>query len=456
MPRGGAHLDMSRPDILAPVRRMSTSLQSLKHGLSNSQPHMKLNYDVLERVMVFLAPWELLQMMQTCRTIRRLAIPILLRGVYIIGPPQILPMCYDLYRYHFLKDPLRFSWVTHLVCPYGMVDNKPEASRYSYPMRYRYTDFLQYLTNIQFLDLTMDGEDLNPVAYDWIMSLRRLRALKFREMGAHPTRITDLLWHHNARLEIVHMDQPRLHDGEVLDPLPILQRYAPSLDGLLIEAHSTHTGPMIPRNGPPFPAIVDLIWTSSQWVDSGLLATTFPALRRFTFEIVSLKWEAFGVPMTDNQALDHRSRNHAAQERSHWESLERIQGDLLSLWTLALRCRVDKIDTKILSEREGRIGTKIGHLVVLLHDTRPRHLVITVRPSFVQQMDRVLSFPSLQVLELSIMVYGEPDIIGTLQKAVNGVYKSNLRKFTVDVTNGYELVRNRILFPFPARGYRLI
>ncbi|GJE88238.1 hypothetical protein PsYK624_043210 [Phanerochaete sordida] len=449
-----AQHDTSR---FALVRRTST-LQSLKYALTGQEPVMKLNYDVLERVMHFMGPWDILQMMQTSRTLRRLGIPVLVRYVYIVGPAYSdhLTMCFDLYRAHLFRDLGRLSWITHLIVPFTMVDDRPEVNIYRYPWRYRFTPWLQQIINLQFLDLTMNGEELSDTLHDWILSQKHLMSLKFREIAPCPRRVYAVLARLGPQLDVLHLDQPHMYQSEVIDPLPLLQAapYVGSLTGLLVEAHGLHAGPTVPHSGAPFAKVETLIWTSTAPVETAALARAFPALKRLSLEIPSLKWtsETLDADRPPANVLDARIAN--ARSPYMWPALEKLTGDLLSLWVLALRCPVAAIDTEINGDRAARVGVKMGHVVALLNDTAAPRLALVVRHAHVMQFGALFAFPTLRHLDVKVGVYVRADFIDLLEKAVNELVISNLLTLSIGV-KPMRTFYPRILYPFPGRGHRL-
>lgn len=375
-------------------------------------------------------------------------------------------MRFDLYRWHLFRDLSRFSYVLYLIVPYGMIDDKPVMQYLTYPTRYRFTDVLHHFNRLQFLDLTMGCDDLNPTVYNWIISLKDLRGLKFREIGPVADHIVQVLEHLNPQMDLLHLDQPRMRDGFVLDPLPLLQAQpcVATLTGLLVEAKSEHAGPHIPANGAPFARVHTLVWHSATRVETVHLMRAFPALRRLGITVSSVPWsrEMLGAAREDAPSvLDVRLANADAQRRApaaRWDGLERAMGDLLTLWSLALRCPVDAIETEINAEREARIGAKMGHLLGLMHDVTPREITVLIRPSHINQLERVLVFPTLRRLDVTVRIYAFPDILDEIKGLFERIEVSPLQRLRIAIKPGSGVRPSRFLpvLPLSARGHRVI
>ena len=118
--------------------------------------------------------------------------------------------------------------------------------------------------------------------------------------------------------------------------------------------------------------------------------------------------------ITEAHIFKVREHNVAQQGYVRYEGLESLAGNVLSLWTLGLKCPVTRVETAIrLWER-----AKVGHLIVLLHDTEPKHLVLTTYPAHVKKLDQVFNFASLETFELRIDVIDGTDTLAALVRHV--------------------------------------
>ena len=97
----------------------------------------------------------------------------------------------------------------------------------------------------------------------------------------------------------------------------------------------------------------------------------------------------------------------------------------MSLWVLGLRCHFGRVESVL----RGRGKVNVGHHVVLMHDTSPKHLILTTYPEHLFDLDRIFNLPALESFELRVDVVGKPGILthrGTLQPDVCGTLVSPL------------------------------
>ena len=71
--------------------------------------------------------------------------------------------------------------------------------------------------------------------------------------------------------------------------------------------------------------------------------------------------------------------------------------DLCQRSQLALRRRVVRLDTSLRDRIE-----KVGHLLFILHNAWHENLVLLPLPEHITDLDRALSLPSLQTLDLVV------------------------------------------------------
>ena len=57
---------------------------------------------------------------------------------------------------------------------------------------------------------------------------------------------------------------------------------------------------------------------------------------------------------------------------------------------------------------------KVGQLVMLLHDTSPKHLVLTTYPGYIKELGCMFNFPSLKTFELRIDHIDKTDVLTVL------------------------------------------
>lgn len=451
---------------LSKLRRLS--LLGTKMNNIDSIP-LKLNHDVLATVMTFLDHRDLFNMMCTSRTFYNLGLSIFLTEIRVTGTPWTGMPRYQMYRRYLLQDTARFSRVRSLCSTYKALDDNiqhpPGHNVYRkfhpFPPQYRLTDFLPQLINLEVLDVTMEGANVTPSFCLWIRTLSRLRVLKLHEVGPHVQHLQELLPDLPSNMKVLHLTRSRrsVVEGE-LDPVPALERSWKTLESLVVDCYDRGRGPRLPREPTArLPAVRELSWVSRWGVQTGALMAAFPHVRTLRVGHVMLDTPGCaggagvgGVP--EFVRVHMRERNLHAQDAcaARWPGLERLAGALLSLWTLALRCPVARVETCLRAWERANVG----HLVVLLHDTRPRELALTTYPEHLAELDRILNFPTLESFELRLDVMHkhdpwpesmcEPDLLVLLRSVFDQVYQSRLRRLT--------LVLRTLVDVFKSAAYR--
>ena len=355
---------------------------------------------------------DLLRAMSTCRTLYQVGIPVLLRDVQLLGPEKTRKRRYALYSRHLLKDPARFSCVMSLACSYSALDKQTRNWYLALPRNFK---------SLRALTVDMETNTLNSSLSRWILSQKFLRELRLQNVGMQALPVMDLMRRLKDNLEVFEIQMVFLHGLEgSFDPILGLLNSSHSLRSLFIECYDYRNGPVI-RLDPHlrYPAVQELRWTSSQSVQTAALVKTFPSLRKL--HIMHTSFDDFismliSGALTNGALLELRRSNYDAQHCRHarWTSLDLLQGGILTLWTLALRCCVIRLETTLRGRNE-----KVGHLLFVLHDTWPEQLMLSLFPTHVADLDRVLNFPSLQALDLTIPIFRKPDLQGVLKQLVS-------------------------------------
>ena len=392
---------------------------------------MKLNYDIFASVMEYLYRNDLLYMMCTCRTLFNIGIPLFLRELDIITSPSWAETPrLKLYRSLFLENLARISDVTSITGTYltfldahGLPEDYPPGIFTQcrlFPPQCRLPNCLQYFSHLRALDMSMDEYEITPAFQQWILSLTQLRELRLRRVGQQSRLLDDLLQGLRAGIEMVHIGRVASHGvGSSIEPVLALQNVAHTLTALTVEWHDLFVGPRIsrPHTTVRLANVLELTWVSNQAVDAALLAWTFPQLRVLRVgDILMDGPKARDVRGITGEHMLALREHHVAQQgqAALFESLESLTGNVLSLWTLGLKCPVTRVETAIRLWEHA----KVGHLIVLLHDTAPKHLVLTTYPVHLKELYRVINFASLEAFELRIDVIDETDVLATLVRYV--------------------------------------
>ena len=371
--------------------------------------------------MEFLGLQDLVSAMGTCRCLRYLGLPILLREMQLLlRDAEKSAARFELYRWHILKNPIRFSWVSSLCCSGdALYPGESEAAARSVLSKrgYSLAGFMPYLTHLRALDIDMHEQPLSPSVSRWIVSLQYLRELTLRHVGKEVQPLLDLmaqLGHEKLDAVAISVGQStQLAVGPTFDPISALSIFANSLKSLSIDWSDCRQAVGIPVQH-TYPAVQELYWNTPQCIHVGALIRAFPGARNLRVGERALDRVVpplYSGAVSERVMLAQRQRNFSAQSdpRMRWASLESLHGDPLVLWILAIRCRVARLETDLRSYR-----STMGHLLSALHDTTPAHLVLSLSAKDVVNLDRVFNVPSLQTLELTIDVHDETDVLALL------------------------------------------
>ena len=375
--------------------------------------------------MEFLELQDLVAAMGTCRYLHYLGLPILLRNMRLhFRDAEMYAARFELYRWLLLENPARFLCVSSLSCSVDALYPGPEGSEAAVrslpPKRgYSLVDFLPYLTRVRVLDIEMHEKPLPPSIYHWILSLQGLRKLTLRHVAKEAQPLLDLVAQLGRKelnaIAISIGQSSRLAVGPAFDPISALSSFSGSLKSLSIDWSDCHQAVVIPADARHcYPAVQDLYWNTPQCIHIGALIRAFPGARNLRIGERALDRVVpplYSGAISERVMLAQRQRNLASQHdpRMRWPSLESLRGDPLVLWILAIRCCVARLETDLRSYR-----SRMGHLLSVLHDTTPVHLVLSLSAKAVVNLDRVFIVPSLQALELTIDVHDQSDVLAML------------------------------------------
>ena len=403
---------------------MNNGPNTYRAVLQNTHLHQKLNFYVIARAMEFLELQDLVGAMGACRCLHYLGLPILLREMQLLfHDAEKSAVRFELYRWHLLKNPIRFSWVSSLCCSGdALYPGESEATARSSLSKpgYNLVDFMPYLTRLRVLDIEMHEQLLSPLVSQWIISLQGLRRLTLRHVANEVQPILDLmaqLGHKELDAIAISMSQSTqsVAVGPAFDPISTLSSFANSLKSLSIDWSDCRQAAVIPADMQhTYPAVQELYWNTPQCIHVGALIRAFPGARNLRVGERALDRvmpPLYSGAISERVMLAQRQRNFSAQNDPgmRWASLESLHGDPLVLWILAIRCRVARLETDLRSYR-----STMGHLLSALHDTTPAHLVLSLSAKDVVNLDRVFNVPSLRTLKLTVDVHDEIHVLALL------------------------------------------
>ena len=373
--------------------------------------------------MEFLKLQGLVASMGTCRCLHYLGLPILLRDMrLLLRDAEMSVARFKLYRWPLLENPARFSCVSSLSCSGdALYPGESEATAQPLPPKrgYNLVNFMPYLKRLCVLDIDMHDQPLSPSVSQWMASLQDLRGLTLRHVAKEVQPLLDLveqLGDKELNFIAISMSQSfRLAIGPAFDPISALSSFSGSLKSLSIDWSDCRQAVVIPTDVQHcYPAVQELYWNAPQGIHIEALIRAFPGARNLRVGEHVLDHVVpplYSGAISERVMLAQRQRNFAAQyePRMRWTSLESLHGDPLVLWILAIRCYVSRIVTDLQSYR-----STMGHVLSVLHNTTPAHLVLSLSAKDVVNLDRVFIVPSLQTLELTIDVHDHSDVVAML------------------------------------------
>lgn len=192
-----------------------------------------------------------------------------------------------------------------------------------------------------------------------------------------------------------------------------------------------------------YPAVQEPHLVTSRQVQTGTLIHTVPSPRHSLIGHADVDNYMFTLFIMRSKTIS--SLIYVSAINVRWASLDLLRGGLLTLWTLVQHCRVVRLDMSVRDEIE-----KVGHLLFVLRDTWPENLVLSLLSGYVADLDRVLNFPSRQMLDLVVYAASKIDLDSVLkllvclrEYTVSQIYVSRLRCITISVQTLYVLSKAR-------------
>lgn len=140
--------------------------------------------------------------------------------------------------------------------------------------------------------------------------------------------------------------------------------------------------------------------------DVATLTSTFPNLDSLTVGFYGLTDDLHVIgsrPLSPQQIVAYRNRNHGSRQWSACHRLKYLEGSILSLWTLGLRCEVDVLNIAVAPHK---ISQRTVH--TLLDDTRPAYVQLSCSIESGQGLEylrgQTLAYETVQDLELKLSV----------------------------------------------------
>ena len=383
---------------------------------------MKLNYDLLYRIMQYLEPADIVRTMRTCHAVYDLGTPLFLKDV-----------TYDYqnrrtHTYHRLlvSNPSRFICVTRLVCRYV------DLVACGYPHNLL-VDFIRLSSRLQDLDITFCDTTPGFDNLSQISMLQDLRHLKLS--GRFPA--AQLLEELTVPLKTLETRQScypyttQQNHYLLRDPIPHAARFRSTLETFSFILYGPASSPVTFAKGYSFPAVQSMTWHSWHPIDVALIARTFPRVESLFIHFYAVETEQWDhhltAPMSDAQIDDHRLRNRSA--RYQWNashSLKYLRGTVLSLWAFGIKCQAEVLDISITGRQ--RIITPM--IQTLLTDIRPTRLRLSALISYDHNLRdltiNALIYESIREIEVILSVV-EAKLLSSVSQLVS--CSSRIRSF---------------------------
>ncbi|THG95029.1 hypothetical protein EW026_g6551 [Hermanssonia centrifuga] len=281
--------------------------------------------------------------MHTCRSLYHAGIPhLLFHNINIRTRAKLLSFC----RF-ILTDPSRFRFLRHLDISVPGRFKTPRKADLLLAM-FMYAHQLQQL---RIFDCEiLDSHYQIPFA---IAALTSLKSLTLHLPNDSAYQMLKCM-----RSDIVKMDICFYRDDEVpQDPVPLLSCLCHSLQELRVTyAHFECAV------GQYYPSLRTLVVDDCQFAKVEPLAESFP-----NASDLSLWMGQEDDNLEVNEIEECRSINQTAQDNVGWDGLDRLRGDILSLYMLGLRCQVYHLDV----QSTFLTSPRSSQLRAVLSDSRP-------------------------------------------------------------------------------------
>ncbi|OCH93044.1 hypothetical protein OBBRIDRAFT_379938 [Obba rivulosa] len=285
-------------------------------------PRMRLNFDILTVLMVFLLQAELLALMSTCRTLRLAGIRRLVNIGTII----------DDRRFHSFMQYMhenRPSSYFHLKCL------KIDIGRRSLPNKW-VDDFVKLMREARFLSsLTLiHSEDFlrwDPKLAEAIIGVKSLKELIVSDAAVLTYQMGGKLRSSLEKLTINHMGPGYGH----MDPSPFVSHCQDTLEELHL---SLCDRPSMTMSFPRLRTLEIEACCRSHHIHTDEILGLFPNLRNLTITMIEDDYGGLH-PLVEGL----REMNIASRSDKPWPNLDEVVADVLSLYSLALPSRVHRL-----------------------------------------------------------------------------------------------------------------
>ncbi|EKM56027.1 uncharacterized protein PHACADRAFT_28997 [Phanerochaete carnosa HHB-10118-sp] len=287
------------------------------------RPAMRLNWDILVEIMSFSDNADASRMSRTCRTLLQAAPKILLsrEAVSLCGPEQLS------------------SFLQYMLCGRQAAELK---------LVMFYNEFLEIDTSIN----------------RTLTNLSRLRTIQLSD-ATDPA--AELLKEMQAPLTGIDASFFDYVDYW-FDPVETFARFRHSLRAMSLAFVRFASADI------QYPHVVSLSVERCRFEDLEHIVHCFPGLHDLKLHGISFDF------MVENDLEEERLSNLASQARRTWSSLHRLSGDVLGLYILGIRCRVDHVSVSCQPLNSTVDGQR---LAAILADVRPTSLDIRLRlPEF--------------------------------------------------------------------------
>ncbi|KIP09708.1 hypothetical protein PHLGIDRAFT_126143 [Phlebiopsis gigantea 11061_1 CR5-6] len=329
----------------------------------------RLNEDVLYHIMSFLVrPRDVLAAMQTCYALYRLGLPLLLQNVRLQTAAQ-----YNVLEAFLEQHPLRYQSIRAVTFSFSSgFDQFAE----------RFVGFLRKLRQLQDLNLMWlptthyEGRLVNQITQQVssMSSLRRLSILG----DIPPHNVVQLFTHVQSESPLTELDIGYFY--YTIQPLAFLAPLKLHLEKLTIHANpggiSFTDLEELPSAETKFPRVRSLSFdcTGSDFAKVGLLPRIFPYVRDFAIRGIHLP--------PDQVALTAlRSANRAQQADLRWDTLERLEGTVRSVYAAGLTSRAKHLRLNLSS----RVDVGVAECAkAVIRDAKPHSLQVDVQANSVR------------------------------------------------------------------------
>ena len=323
----------------------------------------ELSWRLLKHIMECLSDeYDLMSMMQTCRTLEEHGIPLILRHINLTFPASRMQLAQLRYLHQNLA--LHSSYIRILTCNNGILFPRPSRSL---------VQCLENAIQLQHLEISFSEKDsLDGDFVCHFSAFRNLHHIKLVKYYGTALPLGELFDSIDSALKTVsvhtHGAQNESHPFHFISSLA---KFSSSLEVIHLDVGVATDFSSKGLCQVVFPQVRELDCKSQGTLDTDVLISTFPNV-----SVVKLWCHNEHLLLRSMLPLI-RHQNQQCQDAYSWASLKDLTGDCVSLWTIGLKCdHVQSVTVQLPTAPGSKLDS--ASIVEIVSDVHPSHLSICV------------------------------------------------------------------------------